>query len=176
MSSRPLIDVIPIMKREQDGTDHAVRLPELRGAGPGQDGLPGPATDDLTVVATRDRRGIDIDGRAVPPARRRRHLRAAARGDTLGVFQFDGSGYRAAAPPDAPRQVRRHHRARRALPSGPDGHQHPRQLRVAQERSAAESPTSPRRRPGAWSGCWGRPTACSSTRSRSCRSRRSSAS
>ena len=44
MSSEPLLDVIPIMKREQDGADHhPVRLPELRGARPGQDGLPRPA-------------------------------------------------------------------------------------------------------------------------------------
>ena len=47
MSSEPLIDLIPIMRREQDGADHhPVRLPELRGARPGQDGLPRPAQPD----------------------------------------------------------------------------------------------------------------------------------
>ena len=41
MSSEPLIDVIPIMRRDAGRPGHhPVRLPELRGARPGQDGLP----------------------------------------------------------------------------------------------------------------------------------------
>ena len=44
LSSTPLLDLIPMHRRDKDGVDHhRVRLPVLRGHGPGQDGLPGSA-------------------------------------------------------------------------------------------------------------------------------------
>ncbi len=44
MSSHTLTDIIPIMKRPAGRRDHhAVRSPDVRDAGPAQDGLPGPA-------------------------------------------------------------------------------------------------------------------------------------
>ena len=58
MSSDPLIDVIPIMRREQDGADHhAVRLPDVRGARPDQDGLPGAAQPHDHRRRARQHRG-----------------------------------------------------------------------------------------------------------------------
>ena len=47
MSAEPLIDVIPIMRREQDGAIITqLGLPVVRVPRPAQDGLPGPAQPD----------------------------------------------------------------------------------------------------------------------------------
>ena len=99
MSSEPLIDVIPIMKRRAGRRDHhAVRLPDLRDARPDQDGLPGAAQPH------HPRRRAEQHRR--PTAARRSCSRTSplddpttyellARGDTLGVFQLDGGPMRA---------------------------------------------------------------------------------
>ena len=93
MSSEPLIDIIPIMRREQDGADHhAVRLPDVRVARPGQDGLPRAAQPHdprrraratsrptAAIDARPRRRSQDLDDRAdLRPARPRRHPRACS--------------------------------------------------------------------------------------------------
>ena len=43
------------------------------------------------------------------------------RGDTVGVFQLESEGMRRTLAAVKPDQFRRHHRARLALPAGPDG-------------------------------------------------------
>ena len=103
--------------------------------------------------------GIEVDFDALPwddPA----VYELLQRGDTVGVFQLESEGMRrtlAGGPPD---QLRRHHRARRALSAGPDGQhsdvrrpqERPRRDRISASRcSKASSP---------------KPTASSSIRSR----------
>ena len=62
-----------------------------------------------------------------------------ARGDSIGVFQFESEGMREALKKVTPDRVRRPDRARRAVPprrDGPDPH-----LRARQARPGARSPT-----------------------------------
>ena len=100
MSSKPLMDVIPIMKREQDGQiitqfDYPscenlglVKMDFL--------GLRNLTILDDAVKNVKINAGVDLDLDALarePDDPKTYEL--LARGDTLGVFQFDGSGYRA---------------------------------------------------------------------------------
>ena len=98
MSSEPLLDVIPMIKRPgRRRDDHAVRLPDLRVARPDQDGLPGAAQPHGPRRRAQEHRG--------QPRREGRPRGARApdeatykllqRGDTLGVFQLDGGPMRA---------------------------------------------------------------------------------
>ena len=99
MSSEPLLDVIPVMRREQDGqvitqfdyptceTLGLVKMDFL--------GLRNLTILDDAIENIRMNRGLDIDLDALSkdltdPAT----YELLARGDTLGVFQFDSSGYR----------------------------------------------------------------------------------
>ena len=90
--------------------------------------------------------GVEVDFDALPwddPA----VYELLQRGDTVGVFQLESEGMRrtlAGGPPD---RLRRHHRARRALPPGADG-QHP-DVRRPQERPRADriSASAARRHP-----------------------------
>ena len=97
MSSEPLIDLIPIMKREQDGqivtqfeyTDIAEKLGLVK-----MDFL---GLRNLTVLSdaldnVRANRGIDLDLETLALDDRATY-ELLSRGDTLGVFQFDSSGY-----------------------------------------------------------------------------------
>ena len=99
MSSRPLADIIPIMKREQDGaiitqfdypTCEALGLIKMDFLG-----LRNLTILDDALVNVRANRGIDIDldelSRTLDD---RATYELLARGDTLGVFQFDSAGYR----------------------------------------------------------------------------------
>ncbi len=99
MSSEPLIDVIPIMRREQDGqiitqfdypsceTLGLVKMDFL--------GLRNLTILDDAIENIRQNRGFELDLDALsrtlddPEA-----YRLLARGDTLGVFQLDGGGMR----------------------------------------------------------------------------------
>ena len=98
MSSEPLMDVIPVMKREQDGQiitqfDYPsceslglVKMDFL--------GLRNLTILDDAVRNVKANAGIDLDLDALarePDDAKTYEL--LARGDTLGVFQFDGSGY-----------------------------------------------------------------------------------
>ena len=99
MSSVPLQDVVPVMKREADGqvitqfdypSCEALGLVKMDFLG-----LRNLTILDDAVLNVRANRGIDLDLDALA----RDTTDAAtyellARGDTLGVFQFDGSGYR----------------------------------------------------------------------------------
>ncbi len=99
MSSVPLMDVIPVMKREQDGqiitqfdypSCEALGLVKMDFLG-----LRNLTILDDAVVNVTDNRGIDLDLDAL---RRDMTDPAAyellASGDTLGVFQLDGGGLR----------------------------------------------------------------------------------
>ena len=155
MSSEPLVDIVPIMRRPQDGAiitqfdqpgsealglikmdflglrnltilDDALENIEMNGKPADQD-RGGPARRPGDVRAARSRRH---PGRV--PARRRAHAVAAA--------------------PDAPRQLRGHLGRHRAVPPGPDGDELPHQLRAAQERPAEGRAHPPRARGAARGG------------------------
>lgn len=99
MSSEPLIDIVPIMRREQDGqivtqfeyTDGAEHLGLVK-----MDFL---GLRNLTVLSDaldniRANRGVDLDLDALAfddPAT----YALLGTGDTLGIFQFDSGGYQA---------------------------------------------------------------------------------
>jgi len=99
MSSVPLQDVVPVMKREADGqvitqfdypSCEALGLVKMDFLG-----LRNLTILDDAVLNVKANRGIDLDLDALArdttdPAT----YDLLSRGDTLGVFQFDGSGYR----------------------------------------------------------------------------------
>ena len=95
------------------------------------------------VKAIEQNRGITIDLLGLPLTDKPTYD-LLSRGDTLGVFQFDGSRIPDAAAADEAGQLRGHLRARRAVPARPDGRQLAHQLRAAQERPAGRSPRSTR--------------------------------
>ncbi len=99
MSSEPLIDVIPIMRREQDGqiitqfdypsceTLGLVKMDFL--------GLRNLTILDDAIENVRQNRGFDLDLDALSKTLDdRAAYDLLARGDTLGVFQLDGGGMR----------------------------------------------------------------------------------
>ncbi|MFT4028461.1 MAG: DNA polymerase III subunit alpha [Protaetiibacter sp.] len=99
MSSEPLIDLIPIMKREQDGQivtqfEYAKIAENL-----GLVKMDFLGLRNLTVLSDaldniRSNRGIELDLESLSlddPAA----YELLSRGDTLGVFQFDSGGYQA---------------------------------------------------------------------------------
>ena len=99
MSSAPLMDVIPVMKRESDGqiitqfdypSCEALGLVKMDFLG-----LRNLTILDDAVRNVRANRGVelDLDALARDPSDAATY-ELLARGDTLGVFQFDGSGYR----------------------------------------------------------------------------------
>ncbi|MCL2780897.1 MAG: DNA polymerase III subunit alpha [Actinomycetia bacterium] len=99
MSSQPLLDLIPIMKREQDGaiitqfdypTCESLGLIKMDFLG-----LRNLTILDDAVRNVAANRGVELDLDAL--SRTLDDLNTyelLARGDTLGVFQFDSSGYR----------------------------------------------------------------------------------
>jgi len=99
MSSDPLQDIIPIMKREQDGAiitqfDYpgceALGLVKMDFLG-----LRNLTILDDAVKNVKRNTGIDLDLDALArDTTDEATYQLLARGDTLGVFQFDGSGYR----------------------------------------------------------------------------------
>ena len=112
------------MRREQDGADHhPVRLPELRDARPGQDGLPRPAQPDHprrrasttsrpTAARTIDLESLSKDLDDQPT------YELLARGDTLGRLPARRRRHADAAAPDAAGQLRGH-LGRRSRSTGP---------------------------------------------------------
>ena len=97
MSSEPLLDLIPIMKREQDGADHhAVRLFGLRDARSAEDGFsraaqPHRSRRRPSQRAAQPRGRIVLEDLGLDDAKTYELL---ASGDTLGVFQLDGGPMR----------------------------------------------------------------------------------
>ena len=121
LSSEPLADVIPIHRRADDGARiTGFDVPELRGHGPAEDGLPGPAEPHRHLRRRAERQG--------QPRRRARHARSSRwttprptscwrAGDTLGVFQLDGGAMRNLLKLMAPDPVRGHRGRPRAVPA-----------------------------------------------------------
>ena len=162
MSSEPLLDVIPVMRRPADGAnDHAVRLPDLREARPDQDGLPRvaqpdgprrradqhreqPRREDRARGARADRPG---DVLPAPARRHPRRLPARRRPDARPAAQH------------AARHLRGHLRGRCALPArarwAPTPTTSTPAARPGASRSSRCTPSSPRRSRR----CWARPTA-----------------
>src|SRR5690625_5564471 len=97
MSSEPLIDIIPIMKREQDGqivtqfdypTCERLGLIKMDFLG----------LRNLTIISDaldniRQNRGVEIDLESLELDDKDSY-KLLARGDTLGVFQLDGGPMR----------------------------------------------------------------------------------
>ncbi len=99
MSSDPLIDVVPLMRREQDGaiitqfdypTCESLGLVKMDFLGLRNLTILGDALDNVKL-----NRGIDVDlDELAKTLDDKDTYDLLARGDTLGVFQFDSSGYR----------------------------------------------------------------------------------
>jgi DNA polymerase-3 subunit alpha len=146
MSSEPLLDIIPIMRREQDGqivtqfdypSCEALGLIKMDFLGLRNLTIISDALDnirmnrgeelDLEHLTLDDRPAYDLLTRG----RHARRLPARRRPDAC------------AAAPDEAGQLRGHLRRHRAVPSRPDGRELAHQLRAAQERSAADHPIHP---------------------------------
>ena len=145
MSSEPLIDLIPIMRREQDGQIITqFDYPSCENLGLIKMDFLGLRNltimdDAIDNIAANRGETIDLDELS-----RRSTTQATydllARGDTLGVFQLDGGAHADPAAADEAGQLRGHLRRPRALPARPDGRQRAHQLRPAQERQAGGRP------------------------------------
>ena len=149
MSSEPLIDLIPIMRREQDGqiitqfdypsceTLGLVKMDFL--------GLRNLTILDDAIANVRANRGEDIDLEALskdmtdPKA-----YEVLAKGDTLGVFQLDGGGTRTLLRQMQPTTFEDISATIALYRPGPMGDQQPHQLRAAQDRPPAGHAHPPR--------------------------------
>ena len=104
--------------RLQDG--HAVLDEADRGDRPAEDGLPGPAQPRRDRVRARHHRALrPASGRTWRRCRSTtaKTYEMLARGDSIGVFQFESEGMREALRKVAPDRVRGPRRADRALPA-----------------------------------------------------------
>ena len=141
MSAEPLIDIVPLMKREDDGAIITqFDQPPLEDLGLLKMDFLG--LRNLTVI--EDALNSIEHNTGSPLAIEELDLDAdpttyelLSRGDTLGVFQLDGAPDALAAAAAQADQLRGHLRGHRAVPSRPDGHELAHQLRAAQERPAA---------------------------------------
>ena len=155
MSSEPLLDLIPIMKREQDGaiitqfdypTCETLGLIKMDFLG----------LRNLTVLddalrehrdATAARRSCSRTSTLDDPTT----FELLARGDTLGRVPARRRADARAAALDAPGQLRGHLGRRRALPARADGRELAQRVRRPQERPQAgrrrSTPSSPSRSP-----------------------------
>ena len=162
MSCEPLIDIIPIMRREQDGaiitqfdypTCESLGLIKMDFLG-----LRNLTVLDDAVANIKLNRGFELileDLELDDPAT----YALLGRGDTLGVFQLDGGPMRSLLRADATGQLRRHLGRAGALPARPDGRRQPHQLRPAQERPPGDHPDPPRAGASRSPRSWARPTA-----------------
>ena len=161
MSSEPLIDIIPIMKREADGaiitqfdypTCEALGLIKMDFLG-----LRNLTVLDDALENIEANRGETSCSRTLPlddPAT----YELLGRGDTLGVFQLDGGPMRALLRLDAARQLRGHLGGLalyRPGPMGADSTPTTPCARTAASRSRRSTPSSRSR----WRRSWARPTA-----------------
>ena len=146
LSRDPLVDVLPIQKREQDGAIitqwdmgacESIGLLKMDFLG-----LRNLTVMDDCLESIKDNRGIDLvlrgaaagrqaDLRAAGPRRHARRVPARRRPDAL------------AAALDGARQLRGHLRRAGALPARPDGRQRAQRLRRPQERPQARGAHPP---------------------------------
>ena len=150
MSAEPLLDVLPIMKREDDGAiitqfDQPpleklglikMDFLGLRNLTLIEDALQSIKQNTGAPAAIED---LDLDAD-------QKTYDLLARGDTLGVFQLDGGAMRALLKQLKPDQLRGHLGRHRPVPAGPDGHELAHQLRAAQERAGGGRGDPPRAR------------------------------
>ena len=147
MSSEPLIDVIPIMRRLQDGqiitqfdypSCESLGLVKMDFLGLRNLTILDDAIENIKLNRDED---IDLDALSkdmsdchLRPARSRRHPRGLPARRRRHALP---------AAAHAARQLRGHLGRPRALPTGPDGRQRAHQLRAAQERQAGLIPLDP---------------------------------
>ena len=149
MSSEPLIDVIPIMRRLQDGqiitqfdypSCESLGLVKMDFLGLRNLTILDDAIENIKLNRDED---IDLDALSkdmTDPAT----YALLGRGDTLGVFQLDGGGMRALLRLMQPDNFEDISAALALYRPGPDGRQRPHQLRPAQERQAGAASRSTR--------------------------------
>ena len=134
ISDRPLTDVVPL-QRKGEGQETVTQF-----------GMWDVEALGLLKMDFLGLRNLDVIDKAVDligggldiakiPMDDRKTFEMLARGDSIGVFQFESSGMREALKSGAADGVRGPDRARRPLPAGPDG-LHP-ALREAEERTGA---------------------------------------
>ena len=149
MSSDPLLDLIPIMKREQDGaiitqfdypTCEKLGLIKMDFLGLRNLTILDDALDNIRVNRGEERRPRG------PRPRRPGHLRAALPRRHAGRLPARRRPDARAAALDAPGHVRGHLRGRRAVPARPDGRQLAQRVRRPQERPQAGDAHPPRAR------------------------------
>ena len=149
MSSEPLIDIIPIMKREQDGqivtqfdypACESLGLIKMDFLGLRNLTIINDALDNIEA-----NRGDQARARR-PRARRRRVVRAARARRHPRRLPARRRADAVAAAADEARQLRRHLGRHRAVPARPDGRELAHQLRAAQERAAGDHADPPRAR------------------------------
>ncbi len=149
MSSEPLIDIIPIMKREQDGQIVTqFDYPACESLGLIKMDFLGLRNltiidDALDNIAANRGEKLVLEDLALDDVASYELL---ARGDTLG--RLPARRRPDAEPPAAheARQLRRHLGSPGAVPPWPDGRELAHELRAAQERSAADRADPPRAR------------------------------
>ena len=164
MSSEPLVDVIPLLKRPADGamitqfdypTCESLGLIKMDFLG-----LRNLTVLDDALANIEANRGETLVLEDLDARRRRRPTSCSARGDTLGVFQLDGGPMRALLRLMRPDSFEDISAVLRALPARPDGRRLPHQLRPAARTASrtvnADPPRArraargdPRRRPTA---------------------------
>ena len=144
LSAEPLLDVIPIMRREQDGaiiTQFDMGACESLGLLKMDFlGLRNLTVLDDTLAGITANRGIDLVLEELP-LDDRPTFELLSRGDTLGVFQLDGGPMRALLRRLRPDSFEDISAVGRALPTRPDGRERAQRLRRPQERP----PGDPRR-------------------------------
>ena len=157
MSSQPLLDLIPIMKREADGVDHhPVRLPDLRDPRPAQDGLPRAAQPHRPPGRGAQHRGQHRRDAGAGEAAPRRPADLPAAGQRLHPRRLPARrrpDALAAAAAQA-RLLRGHRGGARALPArarwAPTATPTTRCARTASSRSPRSTPSWPSRSRRSW--------------------------
>ena len=149
MSSDPLIDIIPIMKREQDGqivtqfdypACESLGLIKMDFLGLRNLTIIDDALDN--IEANRGFRPV-LEDLALDDAEAYALL---SRGDTLGVFQLDGGPMRSLLRQMKPDNFEDISAVIALYRPGPDGRELPHQLRAAQEPAAGDHADPPRAR------------------------------
>ena len=150
MSSEPLLDIIPLIRRPQDGAiitqfDYPMceHLGLIKMDFLGLRNLTDPRrrrspTSSATAARSSSSRTSPLDDAAA--------YQLLARGDTLGVFQLDGGPMRSLLRLMRPDSFADISAVLRALPPRPDGRRLPHQLRPAQERPPGDRADPPRAR------------------------------
>ena len=126
ISKDPLVDVAPLIKLGDDDINTQYDMNWVERIGLAQDGLPGPAQPHGHEATPSSRSSRIEHPRLRPHGASPRTTcapsRCSSRGETTGVFQLESDGMRRVVTElQADEYARRHRRARRAVPAGPDG-------------------------------------------------------